>query len=186
MSKFYVIDPKISTKMWILEYARKQVSLLQSYEVNGNERKLIVSVPEPIPHHLTRTIKPDSIIISPCPMCNQFFHCKDIYVTLCGCTYHHWCLGFLLQIFKVCGRISHGEKFDYEWCKSIWFMLGNGKLEPQPSPPMLEGKFSTIWVSSDFFEVVIISRHYFFQFFLQSSKSYTNKVHYGWLITFSC
>jgi hypothetical protein len=58
-------------------------------------------------------------------------------------------------------------------------MLGNGKLEPQPSPPMLEGKFSTIWVSSVFLKVVTIFGHYFFQLFLQYSKSYTNKVHYG-------
>jgi hypothetical protein len=84
-----------------------------------------------------------------------------------------------LQILKIYGHISCGEKFDSKWCKSIGFVLGDGKLEPQPSLPMLESKISTIWVSNVCQEVATISRHYFFQFFLQSSKSYTNQVLYG-------
>jgi hypothetical protein len=98
-------------------------------------------------------------------MCNRFFHCKDIFVASCGYTYHHWCFGFLLRIFKVYGHSSYGENFDFEWCKNVGFVLGDGKLEPQLSPPMLEGKFSTIWGFNDFLEVFMIFRHYFFNFF---------------------
>jgi hypothetical protein len=50
-------------------------------------------------------------------------------------------------------------------------MLGYGKLEPQPNPLMPKGKFSTIWVFNVFLEVAtIFGSHYFFEFFLQSSK----------------
>ncbi len=74
----------------------KSLTFWQSYEINNSDNKLIVYVPKPIPHHLTRAPKPKSITISPCPMCNRFFHCKDISIVSYGCTYHHWCLGFLL------------------------------------------------------------------------------------------
>ncbi len=98
-------------------------------------------------------------------MCHQFFHYKDISIVYCGCTYHHWCFGFLLGISKVYGHISYGENFDSKWCKNVGFMLGDGKLEPQPNPSMLEGNFSTIWVSSVCQEVVTIFIHYFFSIF---------------------
>jgi len=53
MSKLYVIDSKISSKMQILEDVKKQISHLQSYEINGSDNKLIIFALEPIPHHLT-------------------------------------------------------------------------------------------------------------------------------------
>jgi hypothetical protein len=49
-----------------------------------------------------------------------------------------------LPISKVCGRTNYGEKFDFEWCKNVGFVLGDGKLEPQPSLPLPEGKFLVI------------------------------------------
>jgi hypothetical protein len=49
-----------------------------------------------------------------------------------------------LLISKVCGHANYGEKFDSKWWKSIGFVLGYGKLEPKPSPPMPKGRFSTI------------------------------------------
>jgi hypothetical protein len=52
-------------------------------------------------------------------------------------------------------------------------MLGDDKPEPHWNPPMLKGEFSTILVFNIFFG---------FFYVLQSSKSYTNQVLYGWLI----
>jgi hypothetical protein len=52
----------------------------------------------------------------------------------------------------VCGRSSCGEKFDSQWCISFGFMLGDDKLEPHPSPPMLESEFSTILVLGTFLD----------------------------------
>ncbi len=64
-------------------------------------------------------------------MCNQFFHCKDIMMGSCWCMYHPWCLGFLLQTFWVCGKSKCGKKFDFGWCTSVGFMLGD-TAKPRP------------------------------------------------------
>jgi hypothetical protein len=99
MSKFYVVDSKILYKTQILEGATKLHLILQSYFVNDNDSKVIVSILEPIAHHLTQSTEPELITISPCPMCDQFFHYKDISIIYYNYTYHLWCLGFLLQTF---------------------------------------------------------------------------------------
>jgi hypothetical protein len=54
--------------------------------------------------------------------------------------YHPWCLGFLLPTFQVCGKSTCGEKFDFEWCTSVGFMLGDSTklmLHPKGAKSMI-------------------------------------------------
>jgi hypothetical protein len=53
-------------------------------------------------------------------------------------------------------------------------MLGNDKLEPHPSPPMLEGEFSTILVFGVFFGFSYVLQ-YFFNFFCNPLNSILTK-----------
>jgi hypothetical protein len=133
MSKYYDVDSKVSKMMKFLEVVKKKLSFLWCYSENDQDSKLSVSTPQPIPHHLIPTTQPSSFTLSPCPMCNRFFHCNDTVTGFCKCMYHPWCLGFVLQTFQVCGKSTCGEKFDFEWCTSVGFMLGNlakPKLHP--------------------------------------------------------
>ncbi len=78
-----------------------------------------------------------------------------------------------MQTSKVRGRNRCGEKFDSQWWTSFGFMLGDDKLEPHPSPPMLESEFSTILVSGNFLD---------FFMFCNLLNLILNKYFYGWLI----
>ncbi len=80
-------------KTQILEVATKHVEKLHVHNVNRSGSHLIFSSLKPIPHHLTRALtKFESIIVTPCLVCNHCFHYKDIIVVSCGYTYHAWSL----------------------------------------------------------------------------------------------
>jgi hypothetical protein len=99
LSKYEIVNSKIKLKTQILEATTKHVEKLHVYNVNGSGTLLIFSTPKSIPHHLTHaSIKFESIIVTPCLVFNHCFHCKDIIVASCGCTYHAWCLGFHMKM----------------------------------------------------------------------------------------
>jgi hypothetical protein len=103
------------------------------YNVNGSGSHLMFSTLKPIPHHLTYALtKPKSITITFCPICNCRFHCKDIIVASCGCTYHTWCLGFHMKMFHQCGQPTYGARFDFKWVTSMGFMITQNILKALP------------------------------------------------------
>lgn len=143
--------------MEFLEVVKKQLSLLQCYSKNDQDSTLIIFTPQTILHHLTPTTKPSSFTLSPYPMCNWFFHCKKIMMNSCGCMYHPWHLGFLLQTSQVCGKFTCGEKFNSEWCTSFGFMLGDStepKLHPKGAKSMIIGSLFFMF-STLFFEFLL-------------------------------
>ncbi len=108
VSKYEIINLEIKLKTQILEVATKHVEKLHVYNVNGSGSHLMFSTPKPIPHHLTYALtKLQSIRVTLCPICNHRFHCKDIIVASCGCTYHAWCLGFHMKMFHQCGQPTY-------------------------------------------------------------------------------
>jgi hypothetical protein len=108
-------------------------------------------------------------------MCNPFFHCKDIVMSSCGCMYHPWCLGFLLQTSQVCGKSTCGEKFDFEWRTNVGFMLGDSikpKLHREGAKSMITS--SLIFFVLDYFfhsSIILIKIDYISTpFFLKQSR----------------
>ncbi len=55
---------------------------------------VIQTTPTPIPHHQYRTTKPLVLNVQPYLVYNHMFHCRDIVVAFCYCTYHAYCLVF--------------------------------------------------------------------------------------------
>ncbi len=101
LSKNEIANSKTKLKTQILEAVTKHVENLHVYNVNISGSHLIFSTLKLIPHHLTYALTtPEYITITLFLVCNLCFHYKAIIMASCGCTYHAWCLGFHMKIFR--------------------------------------------------------------------------------------
>ncbi len=60
--------------------------------------------------------------VTPCPICGLFCTCNNIFVSSCGCTYHHFGLGIHLETKGIiCANPTCGKILSEEWITSVGF-----------------------------------------------------------------
>jgi hypothetical protein len=122
-----MLSTSIEEQSSILEVATKHHVAFKSYSTCNSDGALISSTLEPIPHPLTWATKPFALgAFSPCLACSTMFPCYDIVVASCKCMYHLWCMGFHLQIFGHCAKVSCNLLFHLEWIRSMGFKVAKG------------------------------------------------------------
>jgi hypothetical protein len=94
---------------------------MQNYYENGGFSKVLVSTPTLVKHKAMLTIEPPTLVVSPCLVCNGYFHLMNLLLAPCGCMYHVWCIGFQLQLSKKCAGKTCGLLFNLSWCESVGF-----------------------------------------------------------------
>jgi len=82
----------------------------------------IINAPFPIENPKNMLVGQFGNFWAPCLIYGLFYACKNILVSSCGCTYHHFCMGVHMEIKAiVCANPTYGKVLSEEWITSIGF-----------------------------------------------------------------
>jgi hypothetical protein len=121
------------------------------FMISGNG---VTSKPLPIENLVSLPLRrPNSVMITSCPICGMSYAYNNIVVSSCGCTYHLFCLGINLESKpSVCVGCICGKALSMDWMTSVGFqqinmLLKKPKLER--ANPKAPNSNKENWLSTD-------------------------------------